>query len=313
VKSVGYAQVAPIYGRGWNWSAFREGSNGHDEGAQTADMRGVSPTYFSALGLRLLRGRAFTPADGADGPKVAVISRGLALKLFGTVDVVGRRISNGPSDKPQWKEIVGVADDVHGNGLREDPFPALYMPFTQFANPGVTFIVRGNVPVTSVTSQLRRAVAAVDPLLPLGGVRTFDEAIAKSLAVPRFNTSLLALLGLTGLVLAIVGVYGVVSYFVTQRSHEIGVRVALGASAGAVQRLIVRQGFALAGVGVAVGIPLALLASRLLRSSMFGISEHDPLTYAAVALMLGSVAVAASYIPARRATRIDPLEALRGT
>ncbi len=313
VKSVGYAQVTPIYGRGWNWTAFREGSNGHDEGAAGADMRGVSPSYFSALGLRLIRGRAFTTADGAGSPPVAIISRGLAVRLFATEDVVGRRISNGSADKPTWKEIVGVADDVHGNGLRDDPFPALYMPATQFSNPVTTFVIRGNVPVTTLVPQLRRAVASVDPLLPLANVQTFEEAIAQSLAVPRFNTWLLGLLGLTGLVLAIVGVYGVISYFVTQRSHEIGVRVALGASGASVQRLIVRQGLALAAIGTAIGVPLALVASRLLRSFVFGISEHDPITYAGVALLLGGVAVAASYVPARRATRIDPLEALRST
>jgi ABC-type antimicrobial peptide transport system permease subunit len=169
------------------------------------------------------------------------------------------------------------------------------------------------VPVTTLVPQLRRAVASVDPLLPLATVQTFEEAIGQSLAVPRFNTWLLGLLGLTGLVLAIVGVYGVISYFVTQRSHEIGVRVALGASGASVQRLIVRQGLALAAIGIAIGVPLALLASRLLRSFVFGISEHDPVTYAGVAVVLASVAVAASYVPARRATRIDPLEALRST
>jgi putative ABC transport system permease protein len=308
---VGYAQVAPIYGRGWNWTAFREGSDTHDAGATTADMRGVSSSYFSTLGMRLIRGRAFTSADGADAPRVAIVSRGLAIKLFGSEDVVGRRISNGTAEKPQWKEIVGVADDVRGNGLREDPFPALYMPFAQFSNPSTTFLIRGNVPVTTLLPQIRRAVAGVDPLLPLARVRTFQEAIDRLQAVPRFNTWLLGLLGLTGLVLAVVGVYGVISYFVTQRSHEIGVRLALGASGSAVQKLIVRQGLVLAGAGIAIGIPLALMATRLLQSMMFGITARDPLTYGAVAAILGIVAVAASYIPARRATRIDPLEALR--
>jgi len=226
---------------------------------------------------------------------------------------VGKRISNGPPDKPIWKEIVGVADDVHGNGLRDDPFPALYMPAAQFNNSVTTFVIRGNMPVTTLVSQLRRAVASVDPLLPLAGVQTFEEAIGRSLAVPRFNTWLLGLLGFAGLVLAVVGVYGVISYFVTQRSHEIGVRVALGASSSSVQRLIVRQGLALAAVGISIGTPLALLASQLLRSFVFGISEHDPLTYAGVAVVLAAVALAASYVPARRATRIDPLEALRST
>jgi len=311
VKGVAYAQVAPIYGNGWNWTSFREGSDGHDDGSLTTDMRSVSTDYFSTLGMHLLRGRSFTVADGPDASPVAIISRSVAKKLFGEDDPIGKRISNGSVEKPAWKEIVGVVDDIHGNGLAEDPFPALYMPASAHPNPGMTFMIRGGVAPTTLVPAVRQAVAAVDPQLPLSGVSTMREAIGAQLALPRFNTWLLGLLGGAGLLLAIVGVYGVVGYFVTQRFHEIGVRVALGASSGAVQGLVVRQGLMLAGVGIVAGIPLALIATRLLRSFMFGISAHDPITFAAVSVILGAVTVAASYIPARRATRIDPLEALR--
>jgi len=313
VKAVAYSQVAPIYGGGYNWTVFREGSDGHDDGSTGADMRMVNVDYFSTLGIRLVRGRAFTRADGPREAPVAIISRGLARRLFGDADPIGKRISNGSVEKPGWKEIVGVADDIHGNGLARDPFPALYMPALANPNPGTTFMIRGNASVLALAPEIRRAVASVDPLLPLAGVSTMEQAIARQLALPRFNMYLLALLGATGLVLAVVGVYGVVGYFVTQRNREIGVRLALGATTGAVRSLVVKQGLAFAGLGILVGIPLALMATRLLRSFMFGITPHDPLTYAAVATILGLVTVAASYIPARRATRIDPLEALRSS
>ena len=311
VKSAAYAQVAPIYGGGWNWTAQRQGSDGHDAGATTADMRAVSPTYFSTLGVHLLRGRAFTTADAANAPHVAIISRGLATRIFGAINPVGQRISNGGSKPDAFREIVGVVDDIHGNGLRDEPFPAMYMPAAQYPNPSQTFIVRGNVPVTTLLPELRRAVAGVDPLVPLSRVMTMDDAIGERLALSRFNTWLLALLGVTGLILALVGVYGVIGFFVAQRSHEFGVRLALGASSGTVQWLVVKQGLALAAIGVALGVPLSLAATRLLQSLMFGITPHDPLTFSAVAALLAAVAVAASFIPARRATRIDPLAALR--
>lgn len=313
VKSVAYAQVAPIYGGGWNWTAFREGSNGHDEGATGADMRSVSADYFTTLGIHLARGRDFTAADNADGQPVVIISRGLATHLFGNEDPIGRRVSNGSVDKPNWREVVGVADDIHGNGLQSDPYPAFYMPAPQSPNPTETFMVRGNVPVTTLVPEIRRAVASVDPLLPLSNVSTMEASIADLLALPRFDMWLLSLLGATGLILAVVGVYGVIGYFVTQRRHELGVRIALGASGGSVQWLVVKQGLLFAGIGMALGLPIAFVATRLLRSLMFGITAHDPLTFVVVALILGAVALTASYIPARRATRIDPLEALRSS
>ena len=311
VKSVGRAQVLPIYGGGWNWTAMREGSNGHDEASATSDMRAVSPNYFQALGVRFLRGRPFTAADGPDAPQVAIISRGLAKRLYGDADPIGRRISNGSVEKPNWREVVGVVDDMHADGPGDDPPLTLYMPSSTWVNPGQSFIIRGNVPVTTLLPQIRRVVSGIDPLLALSNVSTIEDSLAKILAMPRFTLLLLTLLGVTGLVLAIVGVYGVISYFVTQRSHEFGVRLALGASSSAVQWLVVRQGLLLAAVGMAAGLSLSFIASRMLRSLVFGITPHDPLTFAVVAALLALVAIAASYLPARRATRIDPLEALR--
>jgi predicted permease len=312
VRSVGRTQVAPIHGSGWNWTAFREGSDGHDDGAVVADMRSVSTNYFTTLGLRLLRGRSFTIADGANAPQVAIISRGLAKRLYGDTDPIGRRIGNGGATNPRWKEIVGVVDDMHADGLKDEPPRELYMPSAQYVNGGQTFLVRGGLSVTSLVPAIRRAVGGIDPFLALSGVTTIDDAVDKQLAMSRFTTLLLTLLGATGLILAAVGVYGVIAYVVAQRTHELGVRMALGASGGAVKWLVVRQGLVLGMLGVGVGAVASLAVARLLANMTFGITTHDPLTFGVVAAVLLAVAMLASYIPARRATRIDPLQALRG-
>jgi len=312
VRLVGRTQVAPIHGFGWDWTAFREGSDGHDDGAVDSDMRSATPDYFNALGLRLLRGRNFTRGDVADGPKVAIISRGLAKRLYGDADPIGRRIGNGNAKDPQWREIVGVVDDMRASGLANDIPRELYMPSTQWTNGVQTFVVRGAVPVLSLVPSIRRAVLSVDPTLALSNVSTIEQSIDDSQAMSRFTTWLLVLLGATGLVLAAVGVYGVIAYVVAQRTHELGVRMALGASGGTVQWMVVRQGVVLAAAGVAVGVLASLVAARALRTMVFGITAHDPTTFVVVAALLALVAVFASYVPARRATRIDPLVALRG-
>jgi predicted permease len=308
VKSVGRSQVAPIAGFGWNWKVSREGSDGNDAGTVVANMRYVSPNYFKSLGLPLLRGRAFTDSDSPGAPRVAVISRRLADKLWPGVDPLGHRISNGGD---VWREVVGVVDDMHANGVKDEPPLELYMPSSGQANGAYTYVIRGAVPVTTLLPEVRRAVAAIDPLVALSGVTTMDDAIGKQLALDRFTRWLFTMLGATGLILAIVGVYGVIAYFVTQRHHEMGVRLALGASGNAVQWLVVREGLAIALSGVVIGLPLAFVSAKLLKSLVFQVSPHDPITFAAVASMLTIVAIVASYIPARRATRIDPLEALR--
>jgi ABC-type antimicrobial peptide transport system permease subunit len=187
----------------------------------------------------------------------------------------------------------------------------VYRPNTQWINGGQTFLVRGAVPVQTLVPSIRRAVGTIDPLLALSGFATMDEAMARTQALPRFTSWLLTLLGATGLILAVVGVYGVIAYFVTQRAHEFGVRMALGASPVTVQWMVVRQGVVLGVVGVGIGMALALYAARVLKGMLFGVTTHDPATFAAVALALLVVSVAARYLPARRATRIDPSEALR--
>jgi predicted permease len=315
VRSAGFASMAPIHGRGFNCGAFREGSNGHDDGNWQASVRTADPSYFNAIGIPLLRGRTFTVADNDGSANVAIINRSLAVKLYGNADPIGRRVANcigGPPEQPVWREIVGVVGDVHANGLSNDTPNEVYTPTPQFSQSQLTLVVRSNIDTPSLLPSIRRTVAAIDPMLPLAKVQTMEDAIGRSLSLPRFNMWLLTLLGATGLILAVVGIYGVISYFVTQRTRELGVRMALGASTASVRWMIVRQGLVLGTLGVAIGSAVSYGATRLMRSQLFGVTTHDPVTFTLVSAILVATAVAASYLPARRATRIDPLEALRG-
>jgi ABC-type antimicrobial peptide transport system permease subunit len=216
-------------------------------------------------------------------------------------------------DKQVWLEVVGVSGDMRADGLADEAPSQVYVPTTQFVNGYNAYVIRGAVPVTTLLPAIRRAVATVDPGLALSAVSTMDDAIGRRLALPRFTMWLLTLLGAIGLILAIVGVYGVISYIVTQRTREVGIRIALGADAQGIQWMLVRQGLVLGVAGIALGSLASLGATRYLASLMYGVTAHDPVTFGTVALLLVIVAVCASWIPARRATRIDPLVALRGS
>ena len=317
VKAVGRTSLAPVVGgQWWNCNAWRPGSNGHDEAAAVANMRSANAGYFEMLGTPVLRGRTFNNTDVADGPAVAVVTQKLAHDLYGDKDPIGQLIAscvNGSPEKPAWRTVVGVVADTRARGRATDPPRELYMPSAQWpGSNSMAYLVRGAVPVAGLTPAIRRAIAGVDPLLALSSRPiTMDEAFARLQALPRFAMWLLIMLGATGLALAVVGVYGVVAYFVSQRTHEFGLRMALGAQGGALQWMVVREGVAFGIAGVAVGTIAAYGLTRFLASFLFGISTHDPLTYAIVALLLALVAALASYLPARRATRIDPLTALR--
>src|ERR1700735_2992194 len=281
-----------------------------------AGYRTITPNYLETLGVPLLQGRFFTPADNDKSPAVVIINATMARTFFPNENPLGKRLQLGalPEQEVPTMEIVGVAGDVH-SGLDTEPQAEMYLPYRQadLLLPGfqLSVVMRTAGDPTLETSALRSALAEIDPNQPLVKVRTMEENMATSVAEPRFRAWLIGILAVLALVLAAVGVYGVISYTVTQRTSEIGVRVALGAQPQHVFRLVVGEGLRLALFGVGVGLVAALALTRLLHSFLFGISAYDPLTFIGVSVLLMLVAVAASYFPARRATRVDPMIALR--
>jgi putative ABC transport system permease protein len=283
-------------------------------------LRIVTPRYFDAMGVQLKRGRRFTDHDVAGAPRVMIVSEELARRAWPGQDPIGKRIicCEGAPDDPRWKTVVGVATDVRSGGPTVDVAPEFYLPIDQipaeawdWTQRAMAIVARsaGSDPA-SLTPSMRAAVREVDPGLPVYGVTTMTDALQGSFAQARFNTLLLTLLGAIGLVLAAVGIYGVVAYFVSLRTHEIGVRVALGAQPRDVVRLMTWQGTRPVLIGMAIGLLVAVATTRLLRSSLYGVGVTDPMTMLAVAIGLGVVGLLATVIPARRATRVDPMRAL---
>jgi len=260
----------------------------------------------------------FTDADTASSLPVIVVNETMAKKYWPGVDAVGRRMTMGSNDR--WLTVAGVVADIHHRGLDMAPRPEMYRPHTQFryggadapAVPMMTWAVRTTDDPRAAVSYARAAVGAVDARLGISDVATMEAVVADSTSDRRLNMLLFVLLGTLALALAAVGVYGVVAYSVSQRTHEIGVRMAIGARPNDVVRLMLGEGGRLAVAGVVAGSLIALAAARLIRGLLFEVSATDPLTFAAVAAGLLTVALLASYIPARRATRVDPMIALRG-
>ncbi|MCA1817263.1 MAG: ABC transporter permease [Acidobacteria bacterium] len=270
----------------------------------------VARRYFETLKIPLLRGRDFGEADREGAPGVAVVNETFVARYLGGQDPVGRRISLS-GEKGPWLEIVGLVRDGKYVTVGEEPAPFVYQPLAQRHETGMTLLVRTSGDPARFVSQVRERVHSVEPNLPLNASRTMTELLAMSLFPARMGAILLGCFGLLALLLASVGLYGVMSYSVSRRTREIGIRMALGAESGSVLRLVLREGMTLVAVGVAVGLVAALAATRLLAGFLYGVSTTDPAAFAAVAALLALVALVASLIPARRAARIDPMVALR--
>ncbi|MGH7522885.1 MAG: ADOP family duplicated permease [Gemmatimonadales bacterium] len=276
----------------------------------------VTPNYFGVMGIPLREGRAFTSGDDAHAPRVVVVSRSMANRFWPAGGAVGQRITM--VDKPRaedWMTIVGVVDDVVHEGLARRPTPAIYQAIAQVENRyfinHLTFVAKAKVSVASVSGAMRRAVNALDPELPVGAVMSMQGIVASSIAEPRFQMRMLTFFSAMALALAIVGIYGVLAYFVVERKHEIGIRMALGASPGAVRRMVVARSLTMTGIGLGIGIAASIALARVLGRFLFEITPGDPVTFAGVALLLIVVAVITSWVPAVRASRTDPLIVIR--
>jgi len=271
----------------------------------------VSGEYFPTMRIPLLKGRFFTPQDKLSGPGVTIISESLARHFFPKRDPIGQHLKwSGPDNKVPYMEIVGVVGDVKYTGLQNDTDDAYYMPYTQVVGKRMFVVARSSLG-TAIAPALRRAIQAADPGVTVNQVASMQVMLSQAVALPRFDTVLLASFAGVALLLAAVGIYGIIAYSVARRTHEIGVRMALGARQTSVLRMVIRQGAGLALAGIALGLAGALALTRLLSNLLFGVAATDPLTFAAVATVLLAVALLASFIPARRATRISPVVALR--
>jgi predicted permease len=276
-----------------------------------ADFSAVTDGYLRGLGVPLIRGRIFNESDGPESPNVAVITESLARSRWPNQDPIGETLEFGNMDGDlRLLTVVGIVADTHEYGLDVPPRPTVYVNLLQRPPSAVSVTLLTDAETASVTSAARQILQELNPELPVQ-FRTFSEVFSASLGSRRFNVILIGFFGVTALVLATVGVFGVMAYSVSRRTREIGVRVALGADRFGVLKMIVLQGMRTVGIGVAIGITGSLLLTRTIESLLFGVSATDPLTFGAVPLLLGATALLACYLPARRASNVNPMVALR--
>jgi putative ABC transport system permease protein len=280
-----------------------------------APVRIIATDYFKTMGIPLRQGRIFDETDRLESAPVVIVNQRFADKYFPGENVIGKRIMPGFSADDageKMRDIVGVVGNVKHLSLRNEDSPEMYLPRTQIPFGIMSLVIRTSVSnPNALTTSLRRELAALDSTIPLTSVRVFDEYISKSLARARFNTLLLSIFAGTALLLTAIGIYGVMAYSVSQRTNEIGIRIALGAGKNSIFRLVVGQAMALVGISLIVGLVGAFAATRILNSLLFGVGASDPVTFIAIVLLVSAVAFLAAWVPARRAMRVDPIVALR--
>jgi len=274
------------------------------------DIEAISPQWFQTMRVPLRAGREFNAADNADAPKVVIVNETFARRFWGKQNPLDRQIVVGRG--PGKSRVIGVAADVRNKGLAQDTQAQLYLPFAQLPWAEMNLLVRTMVPPQSLTSAVRAQISAVDPDQPVAGIQTVDQIVDSSLAQPRFTMLLFGVFSATALALSVIGIYGVLAYWVAQRRYELGIRLALGAQRADILRIVVRQGFMLSIVGIGIGLMAALLLTRLMSSLLYKVGTLDLTTFAVAPLVFLGVALLASYLPARSAMRVDPAEALRG-
>ncbi|MGB7023819.1 MAG: ABC transporter permease [Candidatus Acidiferrales bacterium] len=280
----------------------------------TAEANRATPNYFRTLGIPLIAGREFTDADTRGAPDVYIVNQAFAEKFFGRASPIGKRIWTNvdKNKKPKWGQIVGEIGNTRDLTTKEAPEPEFFGAFEQMdRTQAISLVVRTKAEPFGVVSAIQDRIWSLDKAQPVEDIKSMDQMVARGNAAPRFQTFLLGIFGALGLLLAVVGIYGVISYSVSQRTHEIGIRMALGAEPRQVLGLVLMQGLKLALAGVGIGVVASLALTRLMASLLFGVSATDPVTFAGVAIVLTIVALAACYVPARRAMKVDPMVALR--
>ncbi len=312
LQAVAVGFPGPFHGSNANASFELEGQDVRSPADRPhASFAAVSGGYFAAMGVPRMAGRTFNDRDTDDAPPVAIVNVAMARRFWPGQDPIGKRIRTGPDPKTPSTTVVGLVADTRQLGLKDAPPPVLYVPFQQFPLQFTTVAVRSALPHAAVVSVLKAQLAAVDPDLAFGDINSLETEVRNSIAEARYRALLIGVFALLALVLAAVGVYGLISYTVTQRTREIGIRVALGASSRHVLRAVGREGLLPALAGIAVGLAGAAAATRTLASFLYGVAAWDPATFLGVAILLLLVAAAATYIPSRRALAVDPVVALR--
>jgi putative ABC transport system permease protein len=315
VQSVGSTTFLPLSGWHGDRAFAVEGRTPSVRGQEPhADWRVIGGDYFAALGTPLVKGRLFTEADDPSRPRVALVNETFARRHFPDEDPVGRRLDfriQSGGDAPEWREIVGVVGDIRHHGLVREAVPEVYLPFAQEPLFILAFAVRTAGEPSALAGSVRQAIWQVDKDQPVAYVLPLRQMASETTALHRTSTLTLLAFTAVALGLAALGLYGVLSYAVSQRSHEIGIRVAMGASRRDILGMVMGQGLRLAGAGLAVGLAASLALTRLLSSLLFGVSPYDVPTLAIVVVVLTATALLASFIPAFRATRVSPLDALR--
>jgi putative ABC transport system permease protein len=316
VESVSAIMALPLSGMNFDISFEVAGRPPLPPAQQPSmEVRVTSPDYFASIGIPLKRGRFFAETDSAAAPPVVLITESAARQFFPNEDPIGKVITLGWGRRGATRraggQVVGIVGNVKDAGLGEPNPPQIYLPYRQWPVGAMTMILETAVPPMSLADAVRHEVYAIDGNLPVSNVNTLDAVVAKSISQQRFYMLLLTLFAAVALVLAAVGIFGVLSYAVSQRTREIGIRMALGAHGRSVVSMVVRQAMVLVACGVGIGVALGLFLSQILAEMLFGVTPTDPATFAAVAAVLGAVALLASYVPARRASRVDPIVALR--
>jgi predicted permease len=287
-----------------------EGSNIPSDEPAVAERSSVTPQYFKLLKMSLLRGRLFDESDNDKGPQVAVINEAFARMYWPNQNPIGKRFRKTKADSPSIT-VVGLIANARTESLAEAGVPKIYLDMYQTGAKHLAIFVRGDLDAAAIPDELRQQVQSVDPTLPVFGAQVLNETVCASLSERRFSMEIVALFALTALLLTALGIYGVISYTVSERTHEIGIRLALGAQSTSILRMVLRQGLGLALAGAVFGLAGALIVSHSIAGLLYGVRPADPLTFAAVAILLFGVALLACYIPAHRALRVDPLVTLR--